>query len=448
MTIQQRWQQAEDYMEDIPKFTKKNTLANTRKWYKRLGMPGQQAGIIHVAGTNGKGSVCNYLSHMLLADGRKVGMFVSPHLISMNERIVVCGKIIDRKVFLEAYDVLRSAIDEELAKEQSPKALRQAPLLHPTFFEFLFLLAMLVFEKMQVELIVLETGLGGRLDATNIFDRPLMTIITEIGLDHMQYLGETKSQIAEEKAGIIKREVPLVFADHSEETTRVLAARARQLEAPCEQISPKDHIIQNLGNKSIDFSYKSKYYDYIKITLPTSAVYQAENAALALRAYEVLMGDAWDTHRIRAVLAKTRWAGRMEEIMPDVYVDGAHNEDGIQAFLDSVCQMPGSHKILVFSVVKDKAFGKMVHMLAVSGLFERFVAVHMPQERSVSTEELRQLFSVYKTIKVSFADTIEEALAQSVGAKQSGETVYIAGSLYLVGYVKAALGRMSKDDQL
>ncbi|MBR1692191.1 MAG: bifunctional folylpolyglutamate synthase/dihydrofolate synthase [Lachnospiraceae bacterium] len=448
MTQEQEWEKAEAYIYQIPKFTKKNTLDHTRQWYARLGNPAGSAKIIHVAGTNGKGSVCNYLSRFLTADGMQVGMFVSPHLISMNERIVVNGEIIDKKCFLEEYRRLRKVIDETLVQGSREDLQPSGVLLyHPTFFEFLFLLAMLIFERKKTEIVILETGLGGRLDATNIFERVCLTVITEIGLDHMLYLGETKVLIASEKAGIIKPGAPLVFADKEREVTCVLTEKAGQMGVSWDAVGKEAAIIQNLRNKSIDFSYKSRYYDYITFTLPTNALYQVENAALALRGYEMLRGGAWDTEKIREVLAETVWAGRMQEILSDVYVDGAHNEDGICAFLDTVRHMSVDKKnILVFSVVQDKAYEKMIGLLASSGVFDRFVVVQMPEERCVSQSELRKIFSGYHGLDVSFANSVDSALAQSVESKQADERVYIAGSLYLAGYVLAALGRKLRDD--
>ncbi|MBO6015449.1 MAG: bifunctional folylpolyglutamate synthase/dihydrofolate synthase [Lachnospiraceae bacterium] len=442
MTLQERWEKAEEFINGIPRFTQKNTLENTKGWYQKLGCPGAKARIIHVAGTNGKGSVCNYLCHLLMAEGMHVGMFTSPHLIRMNERVSIDARSVDETSFLNAYERMRDVIGSTLSSENGS-------LQHPTFFEFLFLLAMLVFEEEKAEVIILETGLGGRLDATNIFDRPWMTVITQIGLDHMMYLGETKEQIAGEKAGIIKPGVRLVYADRTEETSRVIKERAAALHAPASPVGEKDVRIEKIKNKSIDFSYKSRYYDYIIFTLPTNALYQAENAALALRANELLMGEAWDIEKCRNVLHTTTWAGRMEEILPDVYVDGAHNEDGIQAFLNSVCRMRDQKRnTLVFSVVRDKACDEMVHSIVKAGVFDRFVVVHMPQERGASQQQLQEIFGAYENLDVLFADTLDDAIETAVRQKKENERVYIAGSLYLVGYVLAILGRKIEDDRL
>lgn len=449
------WKRAEAYIYDIPKFTKKNTLENTNVIIRQLGNPGMDKKIIHVAGTNGKGSVCNYLSELLKTQGYRVGMFTSPHLISMNERIRISGEKISKEKFLGAYERLREFLDKKKMEdgmiekkdkltEESEAADNEGKVsfYHPTFFEFLFLIGMLIFEEEQVDVIILETGLGGRLDATNIVSKPWLTIITEIGLDHMQYLGETKEQIASEKAGIIKEGVPVVFAERQEETTQVIVEKAQKLGCDIYPVGTDDTKLQKLRNKSIDFSFKSSYYDYVIFSLSTPALYQIENAAIALRAFEVLSDCPWDIDKAGNALKNAKWEGRMEEISDHVYVDGAHNADGIEAFLKTVGQMSTSgKKTLVFSVVDDKAYEEMIDSIVGATLFDRFLVVHMPQERCVEIEKLKEIFGQYQDIDVSFAQGIREALEESVFKKEEDEYIYIAGSLYLVGFVKEALGR-------
>ena len=423
---------------EIPKFTTKNSLDNTRQWLGKLGNPSMSKKIIHVAGTNGKGSVCNYLNALLVAEGKTVGMFTSPHLVTMNERVRINGRVIDKSVFLQTYYEVKSIIQDELADGN----LSGIGLAHPTFFEILFLLAMVVFEKQNVDVIILETGLGGRLDATNVIDKPWLTIITEIGMDHMQYLGDTKVQITGEKAGIIKPGVPVVFAKRDLECAQVIESYAIKLGSLFYPVGKEDYIHQNLRNKSIDFSYKSSYYGYVKLYLPTTAMYQMENASLALRAYEVLTEGKWNVEKAQEVLKSVQWEGRMEEVLPDVYVDGAHNEDGIRAFLDTVKHGEQKKKrMLVFSVVEDKAFEEMIVEMIDTKLFQRYIVVQMPEERCASKEQLQTIFGRYKELDVFYADTVEAGLAESVGKKAEDEIVYIAGSLYLVGFVKAILGR-------
>lgn len=205
------------YIEEIPRFTRKHSLDHTREMLLFLGNPQNGKKIIHVAGTNGKGSVCAYLDAMLRAEGKSTGLFTSPHLVKMNERIVLNGKQISDEDFCEVFEETMQAV----------RRMQDAGLEHPTFFEFLFAMAMKAYDRAGMEYIVLETGLGGRLDATSSVE-PVACVITSIGLDHMEYLGDTVEQIAGEKAGIIRPEVPVFFAQTAPGSDSVIEKTAEK----------------------------------------------------------------------------------------------------------------------------------------------------------------------------------------------------------------------------
>ena len=211
-----------DYIEEIPKFTSKNPLDHTKALLKCLGDPQNQMQVIHVAGTNGKGSVCAYLDSMLRAGGYKVGLFTSPHLVKINERFKINGEMISDERFVKAFEEVQKII----------KKAQEDGLDHPSYFETLFLMGMVVFKEADVDYVVLETGLGGRLDATNTVDHPLACIITSISLDHVEYLGDTIGKIAGEKAGIIKPQVPVIYDGHQPEASEVIEKRANELGSP------------------------------------------------------------------------------------------------------------------------------------------------------------------------------------------------------------------------
>ena len=194
------YREAVTYIEETPKFTKKNTLENTRAILRCLGNPQDKMKILHVAGTNGKGSVCSFLASILKAAGKRTGLFTSPHLVEINERFVVDEEQVSNEAFLEAFHRVMECIGE----------IEREGYAHPTYFEILFLIGMVLFEQAGVEYLVMETGLGGRLDATNSVDHPIVTVITSISLDHTEYLGNTVAEIAGEKAGILKEGVPVV----------------------------------------------------------------------------------------------------------------------------------------------------------------------------------------------------------------------------------------------
>ncbi|OYP22036.1 tetrahydrofolate synthase, partial [Lachnotalea glycerini] len=206
------YEEAVEYILNIPKFTKKNPMDNIKTLMKKLGNPEESMKVIHVAGTNGKGSVCAFLASILRQAGKTNAMFTSPHLIEINERFEINGKKVTNEVFTETFHIVINGVNQMIEEGYS----------HPTFFEFLFAMAMVIFKRAKVEYAILETGMGGRLDATNVIDKPVMTIITTIALDHMQILGDTIEEIAKEKAGIIKSNVVVVFDGTNEAASRVI----------------------------------------------------------------------------------------------------------------------------------------------------------------------------------------------------------------------------------
>ena len=193
--------EAVEYILNVPKFTTKNKPEHTVELLKRLGHPECGMKVIHVAGTNGKGSVCAFLSEMLTLAGKKTALFTSPHLVRINERFQINNVPISDELFLESYQKVQAAIDG-MVKDGLP---------HATYFELLYAVAMVAFQKEKAEYVVLETGLGGRLDATNTIEHPIATVITSISLDHTEILGDTIEKIAGEKAGIIKEGVPVIY---------------------------------------------------------------------------------------------------------------------------------------------------------------------------------------------------------------------------------------------
>lgn len=423
------YDQAVDYLYQVPRFTTKNTLEDTRAYLHQLGDPDRQMHIIHVAGTNGKGSTCAYMRSILEAAGKKVAMFTSPHLVDIRERFIIEGKMPGKEEFLRAFLGVYDSLDW--------KALERGEGFHPTFFEYLFFMAMLLFSDRDLDYCILETGLGGRLDATNSVSCKDLTVITRISLDHVEYLGATVEQIAWEKAGIMMEGVPLVFTGSCAVSDAVFWKRAQELEIGAFEVSKNDYTNLRFKNKIIDFSYESRYYGYVRLTLRTIAAYQAENAALAVRAIEVLdQGREITAAHIQEGLAGAFWAGRMEEVLPEVYVDGAHNEDGIRAFLDTVKNdgLNGRRKLL-FSVAADKDYEKMLEELVSSGCFEEIAVAHMHNGRAASLESIEEIMSRYPGCAYTLYEEVGEALHELVAGRR-GERIYIAGSLYLVGEIK------------
>ncbi len=434
------YDQAVEYIMNIPKFTTKNTMADTQEFLHRLGDPDEGLRILHVAGTNGKGSVCAYMRSVLEAAGKRVAVFTSPHLVDVRERFVLDGEMISREAFLEAFLQVYEKLDWY----------------HPTFFEFLFFMAMLFFSQAGPDYCILETGLGGRLDATNAVAHKEIAVITHISLDHVEYLGHTLEAIAGEKAGIIQEGVPVVYADTCREVEQVIRGRAHILSADAYPVSRIDYSFSKNSNKNIDFSYISRYYGSVSLEIPTFARYQMENCSLALRALEVLAqrqqaADVSASLRFTPEILKKGvsacfWPGRMEEVRREVYVDGAHNADGVRAFLESVAAdgHKGSRHLL-FGVVRDKDYPAMLRLIITSGLFDRLSIVQLNSARTVSMDSLRQVLDEYPGIEAAQYLSVPAALQDMLEGQVSSEMytspvrIYIAGSLYLAGEVKAIL---------
>ena len=432
------YEEACEYILDIPKFAGKHTLADTKELLGRLTGSRIESKIIHVAGTNGKGSVCAYLQSILRTAGFHVGMFISPHLETMRERILYDGEMIPQESFVKAFDLVREESDRQKEK-------------HPSFFEFLFLMGMCYFKEKEPDYIILETGLGGRLDATNCIAKPKLCVITEIGFDHMQYLGNTLVEIAGEKAGIIKPGTPVIYLDKREETSRVIEQTAAMLETTAIAVKKSQIGRPVMRKKSIDFSFSNGYYRYDNLILRTTAAYQTENASVALVAARSLKEERIDDEAVRKGLYDAFWPGRMEEILPRVFLDGAHNEDGIEAFLTSVSaanteqEKAAGKRLLLFGVVADKQYDKMIGRVAASQLFSHIAVTVLASDRSASIDKLKVAWAQYKTADCSFHESAEEAFHYIQSIQKEADTIYIAGSLYLVGQIKTLVRRTPDD---
>ena len=431
----QAFEEARKYIDEIPKFVKKNTMEDTKAFYRKLSCPCEDTRVIHVAGTNGKGSVCAYLQSVLTEAGYRTGLFTSPHLVDIRERIRVDEEQIPEADFVEVFRRVRDACPKESGY-------------HPSYFEYLYFMAMLYFEKKKPDFIILETGLGGRLDATNSFETPCISIIAEIGLDHTEYLGETLEQIAEEKAGIVKKGIPLMYFAKNKIVADVMEKSAKKADSKAFSVKPAEICLKNSGEKGIDFSYHSGYYKYSVFRLSTRALYQQENAALCIRALAVLEESGIvkvPEEDLRRGLEKTHWEGRMEEILPGVYVDGAHNPDGIEAFLQSV-RADGAKdgRMLLYSSLEEKACGEMIRRIADAGLFEEIVVTKIDSPRAAMPSKLARLFGETGTV---VTEDTKEAFDYCLRRRRAEEKVYITGSLYLTGQIKALTEGKKEHDQ-
>lgn len=427
------YEEAVAYIEEIPKFTKKHTLEHTKLFLKRLGNPAVDRKIVHVAGTNGKGSVCAYLQAILMAEGKRTGFFTSPHLVSVNERIRVDNIQIDNETFLKVFrkvlKIVRQMVEDGIE--------------HPSYFEFLFGMGMTAFAETDVEYIILETGLGGRLDATNAIDNPALAIITSISLDHTAILGDTIEKIAGEKAGIIKPGVPVFFDGSSKKAAEVIKAKASELGVSCREVTKNAYEIQEVHRKYIAFSRRSAYDKDVIFQVPMCGCYQAMNAELALEASEYLLaGEEIHMDRWKEALAELHWEGRMERVGAHITVDGAHNPGAMEAFVESVKALDESERgemVLLFSAVSDKKYDQMIEYLCENLDVKAYVVTQIEDERGVSAEELADVFRRYTDRPVYCKERLEDAVRTAMNERGETGEIYCLGSLYLVGMMKKLL---------
>ncbi len=423
------YNEAVEYILNIPRFTKKNKLDNTRLFLQYLGEPQKERKVIHVAGTNGKGSVCTYLNTMLLAQKKTVGLFTSPHLIKINERIMINGLQISDKKFLQIFEETLVIV----------KKMEKEGVSHPTFFEFLFGMAMLAFSTTDVEYIVLETGLGGRLDATNSIEKPLVSVITSIGMDHTSILGDTIDKIAFEKAGIIKRGVPVFFYDSGNVSNCIIEERAAKVGTSCKKIGKDAYEILGIRDKHIAFSCVNAYYGNTTWSLYNIGIYQPGNAVLAIEVMYSIFGEAGRINAWRDTLSKVIWEGRMEEVLPGVYIDGAHNVSAVECFVQSVVDYQEKNVIL-FSAVQDKDYEEMISVLCGNLKTEVYIITLIDDERAARLEELQRIFLKYTDRPVIVIASLKDAFSYAL-KNQKGRKIYCLGSLYLTGMIKSFVAK-------
>lgn len=396
------------YLHQLRQFGFQPGLETTRQLAALVGNPHHRLRFIHVAGTNGKGSTCAMLESIYRQTGLKVGLYTSPHLVRFNERIQVNRIPIPDQALAELVEELRDRISST------------APGLEPTFFEFTTIVALRWFEREKCDLVIWETGLGGRLDATNIVT-PLANVITNIGLDHQHILGKTVAEIAAEKAGILKREIPATTATQVPEALEVLKFKARELDAPL--ITLDAAAIQRFA-----------------LEPSLAGEHQRANAALAaatVRLLRFILPVSDD--QLRIGLETAQWPGRLQRLQRGKnrwLLDGAHNLDGIRALTAFLQQdESGQRPTVILGVLADKDWKDMVRELV--PLAGRIITAPVGSSRTVPAEELRAACvatGLGRPVKATASVT--EALKSA----QSDRFVVVTGSLYFIGEVMENLG--------
>ena len=414
------------FLNDTPQYGETTGVERAGNLLELLGNPDKNLKIIHIAGTNGKGSVCSYIDDILKKSGYKTGLFTSPHLVTIRERIQVDGELISREDFTQYFNKVY-----ETARANNLKL---------AYFDFFFGAAMLYFDKCKVDYVVLETGLGGSLDATNAVHNPLCCVITTISLEHTAILGDTIKKIAEQKAGIIKQGVPVVYADDNE-ASGVIEDIAHSKNSYCYGVSPQQYQIIKNFNGCIDFSLHNEYYINNCLRLATPAIYQVENVSIAITVCRLLKHlyhiDIKDSAIVDSAGSHI-WQGRMEKLTDNIYVDGAHNPQGIQSFVNSVNGMYADSTdkaALLFSVVSDKNFEQMISILCGCKVFARIAITVTGGIRHLDKEYISAAFKRHTDIEVEVYDSAKEAVL----ALKNEPMVFGTGSLYLVADIRKVL---------
>lgn len=439
--------QAEEYLEKIPMWTReKHSLTDIRAFLHEMGDPDRKLSIIHVAGTNGKGSVCAFLTSLYRNAGFRTGTFISPHLVTVRERFLLNNEMVSPGKLQAAFETVLETVN--IMKEKGYS--------HPSYFEFLFYMAMALYADETPELVILETGLGGRLDATNVVENPLACVITSISLDHIMYLGDTIEAVAGEKAGIIKRQVPVIYDDTVPEASEVIRERAVQMASKAYPVGKGDFSILETKDQGLSIRAEGEAAQAfaaagpLVLEIPFEAPYQAENAMLAVKTAVVLgqreRGFRLTEAQITEGIRTARWAGRMERAGENLYLDGAHNPGGIKAFIQAAASMAARQKkkaYLLFGAVSDKDYRAMARLLCEGISWAGIGVVHIDSSRSMDTEVLAEAFSQAYKGPVRAFETAGEALREM--KKQAGdELLFCAGSLYLIGELKVQLKGMER----
>lgn len=398
---------------------------------EKLGHPERRVRAIHVAGTNGKGSTVSYLRHILQAAGYSVGTFTSPYVEKFNERISVNGRPIRDKEIVELVRAIQPLAEE----------LETTELGAPTEFEVITAMMFYYFGKKNIQdVVIIEAGLGGRFDSTNVI-YPILSIITNIGYDHMNILGETLEKIALEKAGIIKSGVPVITAVNQPEAWAVIAGKAKSLKAKTYRLGEDFSIVQHEANEDGErFSVETVFSQYPDLNITMFGAHQVQNAAVAVMAADYLRmcySFLIEKEHIYEGLEKAKWIGRFERISnkPLIIIDGAHNAEGIRSLVDTVrLHYPNKDVHVLFAALTDKPLEQMIPPLAGIAKTITFTSFDFP--RAASAEQLAALCD--HPDKACITDW-ERWLKEKRKQKRSDDLFLITGSLYFIAEVRKLL---------
>ncbi|WP_066632614.1 bifunctional folylpolyglutamate synthase/dihydrofolate synthase [Desulfolucanica intricata] len=430
------YREAMDYLQNLTKFGFNFGLGRIEELLRRLGNPHTKLKVIHIGGTNGKGSTTAMLASILEEAGYRVGMFTSPHLHSYTERFRINGKQIKTGRIAQLITRLRPYLD----------AMVEEGFEHPTEFEVCTAMAFLYFAEEEVDLLLLEVGLGGAIDSTNVVT-PLVSVLTNIAMDHMDYLGNSIKEITAVKAGIIKPGIPVVTSAGNPEALEVIQEVCRKnnsaLTVIGQQVTPQQ---LNFSIEGQHFLIDSQNNTYTDLTLPLLGRHQLTNAAVAVAVIEILNQQGYNIpeETVRKGLAGTGWAARLEIMHqnPTILVDGAHNLDGVKSLRQALLDyFPEKKIILVLGMLGDKERSKVVAELAPLADSAVITKPNSPRagDWELLAEEARQYVQ-----KVQVIENISEAVDAALAWAEPEDLVCITGSLYMVAEAREHLLKIYK----
>lgn len=420
--------EARVYLDEISKYGSVLGLESMRELLDRLGNPQDELKFIHISGTNGKGSVLAYLSTVLSGAGYRTGRYISPTLFSYRERIQVDQEYIEKDALARHVTHVAQAVED----------MKAAGLASPTAFEIETALAFLYFREKRCDIVTLETGLGGLLDATNVIRTPVLEVIASISMDHMDCLGDTLDKIARQKAGIIKPHTTVVSAAQQPEAARVIEETCREKGCTLRTVDPGQLRDIRYGYEGQSFSYRG--WEHVEISLAGS--YQIQNAALALEAVEALreLGYPLSEQQVRKGMLRTVWRGRFTLLRRDpvVIMDGAHNPGAARELRESLERcFPGKKLHYIMGMFKDKDFRTVIQLTA--PLAEDIITVETPNNpRALPALELKKAVEAVNP-RTQAAGSIEQAVKLSLERADKKDVIVIFGSLSFLGEAEKAV---------
>lgn len=417
------YQEALKYIKSTQKFGSVLGLERIAKLMELLGNPQKRLRFIHVAGTNGKGSTVAFMESVLTQAGYRVGMYTSPGLHGLNDRIRIGSKEIENHRVAEIMDKIRWRIDEMVTDGHDS----------PTEFEIITALAFEYFYQEEADIVLLEVGLGGRLDSTNVIETPLLTVITPVDYDHMDILGSTLEEIAGEKAGILKAGTELILYPQRQEAERVIMLKADELSIPVHKVS-----FDQVREKGQDDYTQQFRYDNEDYKLTILGEHQIRNAVVAIEALNVLdhKGMRIPHDALKKGLLMAKWPGRFEILSHDpmVVIDGAHNFQGVQILSGNLKKYFGDRKVIfIMGVLKDKSYIEMVEEIL--PLAKSFVTITVDSERALSGEDLSDLIED-EGCEAIYCESVPLAIEKALAIRTDEEIICAFGSLYYIQEVR------------